>query len=150
MASVLGSLLFWESFANHDKAGLNGRVGHGDEMDRLAPRVVETLLGKDVRGIACGAAHTAAWNGAGALFTWGAGQGRLGHDHERGTSFLCYSGNRDPGRVLLIVFFNKNNCKTGSHHWRSQRWAGRGSPWLLAAMATPPPSLVEPMGRMGF
>jgi len=73
--------------SNHDVyawgQGLNGRVGHGDEMDRLAPRVVETLLGKDVRGIACGAAHTAAWNGAGALFTWGAGQGRLGHDHER-------------------------------------------------------------------
>ncbi|ELR15150.1 regulator of chromosome condensation (RCC1) repeat domain containing protein [Acanthamoeba castellanii str. Neff] len=61
----------------------NGRVGHGDEEDHKVPRVVEALLGKDVRGIACGAAHTAAWNGAGVLYTWGAGQGRLGHDHER-------------------------------------------------------------------
>lgn len=63
--------------------GENGRVGHGDEEDHKVPRVVEALLGKDVRGIACGAAHTAAWNGAGVLYTWGAGQGRLGHDHER-------------------------------------------------------------------
>lgn len=34
--------------------------------------------------------HTAAWNGLGELFTWGAGQGRLGHEHIRG-NFLNFN-----------------------------------------------------------
>lgn len=35
-------------------SGLNGRLGHGNEEDHHLPRVVEALLGKDVRGVACG------------------------------------------------------------------------------------------------
>mmetsp|Transcript_12114 Transcript_12114/g.48750 ORF Transcript_12114/g.48750 Transcript_12114/m.48750 type:complete len:602 (+) Transcript_12114:67-1872(+) len=64
--------------------GVNGRLGHGDENDQLQPKVIEVLLGKDVRAIACGPSHTAALNAVGDLYTWGAGsQGRLGHGHER-------------------------------------------------------------------
>ena len=53
---------------------MNGRLGHGDENDQLAPKVVETLLGKDIRAIACGPFHTAALNAVGELYTWGAGK----------------------------------------------------------------------------
>lgn len=54
--------------------GVNGRLGHGDEKDQLQPKVIEALLGKDVRAIACGLSHTAALNAAGELYTWGAGR----------------------------------------------------------------------------
>ena len=43
--------------------GVNGRLGHGDENDQLVPKVIEALLGKDVRGIDCGPSHSAAWSG---------------------------------------------------------------------------------------
>jgi len=63
--------------------GVNGRLGHGDENDQLVPKVIEGLLGKDVRGIDCGPAHSAAWTVNGDIYTWGAGSnGRLGHGHE--------------------------------------------------------------------
>eukprot|EP01095_Lingulamoeba_sp_RSL-Kostka_P008375 TRINITY_DN2781_c1_g1_i1.p1 TRINITY_DN2781_c1_g1~~TRINITY_DN2781_c1_g1_i1.p1 ORF type:complete len:604 (+),score=224.26 TRINITY_DN2781_c1_g1_i1:84-1895(+) len=64
--------------------GINGRLGHGDEEDQLVPKVIEALLGKDIRAIACGPCHTAALNADGDLYTWGAGSfGRLGHGLER-------------------------------------------------------------------
>lgn len=43
--------------------GVNGRLGHGDENDQRIPKVIEALLGKDIRGIDCGPSHSAAWNG---------------------------------------------------------------------------------------
>eukprot|EP01094_Clydonella_sp_ATCC50884_P028437 TRINITY_DN8529_c0_g1_i1.p1 TRINITY_DN8529_c0_g1~~TRINITY_DN8529_c0_g1_i1.p1 ORF type:complete len:632 (+),score=133.57 TRINITY_DN8529_c0_g1_i1:274-1896(+) len=64
--------------------GLNGRLGHGDENDQLSPKVVESLLGKAIRKIACGPSHTAAISANSDLYTWGAGiHGTLGHGHER-------------------------------------------------------------------
>ncbi|KAL6054785.1 RUN and FYVE domain-containing protein 2 [Balamuthia mandrillaris] len=64
--------------------GVNGRLGHGDEYDQSLPKVIETLLGRDIRGVSCGQAHTVAWNAEGEAFSWGAGSnGRLGHGHER-------------------------------------------------------------------
>lgn len=61
-----------------------GRLGHGDEENRLVPQVVEALLGKDMRVVACGTAHSAALTPEGRLFTWGRGaSGRLGQGHER-------------------------------------------------------------------
>ena len=54
--------------------GVNGRLGHGDEADHLVPKVVQTLLGKEIRGVSCGPSHTAAINVSGELFTWGAGR----------------------------------------------------------------------------
>jgi alpha-tubulin suppressor-like RCC1 family protein len=43
-------------------------------MDQLYPKVVESLLGKDVRSVECGPSHTAAINADGELFTWGSGK----------------------------------------------------------------------------
>eukprot|EP00005_Dracoamoeba_jomungandri_P003344 CAMPEP_0174255280 /NCGR_PEP_ID=MMETSP0439-20130205/4627_1 /TAXON_ID=0 /ORGANISM="Stereomyxa ramosa, Strain Chinc5" /LENGTH=558 /DNA_ID=CAMNT_0015337397 /DNA_START=161 /DNA_END=1838 /DNA_ORIENTATION=+ len=63
--------------------GKNGKLGHGNEEDQCIPKVIEYLLGKDIRGVCCGPGHSAAWNGNGEVFTWGAGgNGRLGHGHE--------------------------------------------------------------------
>ena len=54
--------------------GVNGRLGHGDEDDQFDPRVVQSLLGKEIRAVACGPSHTAALNASGEVSTWGAGR----------------------------------------------------------------------------
>lgn len=35
-------------------------LGHGEDTEERYPRVVEALLGKDIRKIACGTSHTIA------------------------------------------------------------------------------------------
>jgi len=35
-------------------------LGHGEDAEEMAPRVVEALLGRDIRKIACGTSHTLA------------------------------------------------------------------------------------------
>ncbi|BBM99881.1 hypothetical protein MPTK1_1g24610 [Marchantia polymorpha subsp. ruderalis] len=40
--------------------GAHGRLGHGDERDRLVPTLVEALKDKQVKNIACGSSFTAA------------------------------------------------------------------------------------------
>ena len=54
--------------------GVSGRLGHGDEKDHVVPKVVQSLLGKEIRAVSCGPSHTAALNASGELFTWGAGR----------------------------------------------------------------------------
>ena len=64
-------------------SGEYGRLGHGDESRQPAPKMVETLHGKMVVGIAAGGFHTAAVIDNGNLFTWGGGYfGQLGHGDE--------------------------------------------------------------------
>ena len=38
-------------------------LGHKDEFDEKLPRVVESLLGRDIVMVACGVAHTIALSG---------------------------------------------------------------------------------------
>ena len=40
-----------------------GTLGHGEEEEELVPRVVEALLGRDIRKLACGYEHTLAVSG---------------------------------------------------------------------------------------
>ena len=40
-----------------------GTLGHGEEEEELVPRVVEALLGRDIRKLACGHEHTLAVSG---------------------------------------------------------------------------------------
>ena len=55
-------------------------LGHGDEENALAPRLVAGLAGRVVVGVAAGWRHTAVVTEAGELWTFGRGwQGRLGH-----------------------------------------------------------------------
>jgi len=44
-------------------AGTRGMLGHKDEFDERLPRVVESLLGRDIVMVACGVAHTIALSG---------------------------------------------------------------------------------------
>ena len=47
--------------------GDDGKLGHGGKGSCDRPRVVEALRGRDVVGISCGGAHSAAITATGAL-----------------------------------------------------------------------------------
>ena len=44
-------------------SGLRGMLGHKDEDNEKLPRVVESLLGRDITMVSCGVAHTMALSG---------------------------------------------------------------------------------------
>ena len=44
-------------------SGLRGMLGHKDEDNEKLPRVVESLLGRDISMVVCGVAHTMALSG---------------------------------------------------------------------------------------
>ena len=65
--------------------GEDGRLGHGDEEDQLAPRRVPAAAfnGERIVMVAVGGAHTVGLSEAGHVYTWGyGGNGRLGHNDE--------------------------------------------------------------------
>jgi len=60
--------------------GKFGRLGHGAERNCHSPRLVEALLGKRPRQVACGGFHTAVITEDGRMYTFGGGEhGQLGH-----------------------------------------------------------------------
>ncbi|XP_072748341.1 E3 ubiquitin-protein ligase HERC2 [Anoplolepis gracilipes] len=60
--------------------GDGGRLGHGDTVSYDEPKLIETLLEKNIVFIACGSTYSAALTISGELYTWGRGNyGRLGH-----------------------------------------------------------------------
>lgn len=44
-------------------ASVKGTLGHGEQTEELIPRVIESLLGRDIRYVACGTDHTLALSG---------------------------------------------------------------------------------------
>ncbi|XP_066936467.1 uncharacterized protein [Clytia hemisphaerica] len=66
-------------------ASTKGTLGHGEAEEELVPRVVEALLGRDIRKIACGFEHTLAVSVTGEVFSMGSGRGgKLGDNiHDR-------------------------------------------------------------------
>lgn len=65
-------------------SGGRGMLGHKDEDSERLPRVVESLLGRDIVMIACGISFTMALTVTGEVFSWGSGMyGRLGHGNLR-------------------------------------------------------------------
>ena len=60
--------------------GGHGALGHGDDMDQMTPRRVDSFLGRHVIQIAAGGGHTAAVTDDGEMFTFGWGRfWQLGH-----------------------------------------------------------------------
>jgi len=60
--------------------GKFGRLGHGAERNCHSPRLVESLLGKRPKQVACGGFHTAVITEEGRMYTFGGGEhGQLGH-----------------------------------------------------------------------
>jgi hypothetical protein len=65
--------------------GESGRLGHGSDVDELAPRRVEgPLTGERVVAAAAGETHTVVLTASGAVFTFGyGGYGQLGHGNQQ-------------------------------------------------------------------
>lgn len=60
--------------------GGDGRLGHGDASDCLAPKQIKSLSDACIIQVVCGELHTAALASDGKVYTWGLGNdGRLGH-----------------------------------------------------------------------
>nr|XP_012152188.1 PREDICTED: E3 ubiquitin-protein ligase HERC2 [Megachile rotundata] len=60
--------------------GDGGRLGHGDRTWYEEPKLIESLVDKNITFIACGSTYSAALSSNGELYTWGRGNyGRLGH-----------------------------------------------------------------------
>ena len=74
--------------------GKEGRLGHGDEEDQLAPRRVPAagFNGERIVMVAALGAHTVGLSEAGHVFTWGCGSdGQLGHNDGEHQLCLLYT-----------------------------------------------------------
>ena len=61
-------------------AGCSGQLGHGDVVNRSAPKPVDGLAGKKAKEVACGLNHTIVITEDGRVYTFGHGElGQLGH-----------------------------------------------------------------------
>ena len=66
--------------------GLQGVLGHGDQVQQVCPRQISALKGSRVQSIAAGRLHSLAATREGVCFTWGSGAyGQLGHGSEDDT-----------------------------------------------------------------
>ena len=87
--------------------GIDGRLGHGNEDDQLAPRRVPAAVfnGERVVMVAAGFAHTVGLSEAGHVFTWGLGEhGRLGHgDEESQRAPRQVEAGRSGGEKVVFV-----------------------------------------------
>ena len=61
-----------------------GRLGHGDEQNRLLPKKVDALTGQRVVAVSAGGVHNLVITADGAVWSWGGGGGGpLGHGDEQ-------------------------------------------------------------------
>lgn len=67
--------------------GDGGRLGHGDNLSKDEPTLIEALKDKEIIDVVCGGTYSAAISSNGALYTWGRGNfGRLGHGNSEDCS----------------------------------------------------------------
>ena len=60
--------------------GKFGRLGHNNERNCHSPKLVETLIGKKPKQVACGGFHSSVITEDGKMYTFGGGEhGQLGH-----------------------------------------------------------------------
>ena len=89
--------------------GDDGRLGHGENMWKYVPRIIQSLVGPVLVQVTCGSYHTAAVTAQGDLYTWGGGMyGKLGHGTEAGAS--------TPQRVQAMVGLPVSQIACGSRH----------------------------------
>ena len=62
---------------------VEGRLGHGDELDEWQPKKVEAFAGQRVVAVSAGDSHSLSLTAGGNVWSWGSGECPLGHgDHE--------------------------------------------------------------------
>eukprot|EP00667_Euglena_gracilis_P005197 EG_transcript_5230 len=64
-------------------SGEEGSLGHGDTLNKAAPKVVDALRGQEVVDVACGTGYTVALTLAREVYAWGSNaQGQCGVGHQ--------------------------------------------------------------------
>jgi len=82
--------------------GKFGRLGHGQERNCHSPRLVESLLGKRPRQIACGGFHSAVITHDGKMYTFGGVSPVYRSDHYQCTFFYnCHCSKNSTFPLLL-------------------------------------------------
>ena len=115
-----------------------GELGLGDEAARPEPTLVNVLLGKAVRLVACGASHCIALCDSGEAFAWGnGGCGRLGTggvDHELSPRLLLRAApgaatgkrvrtiDREPFRFRTAACGDMHSLAVGLEDGRVYAW----------------------------
>ena len=65
--------------------GASGKLGHGDEQERLLPNKIEAFADQRVVAVSAGGEHSLALTADGSVWSWGAGShGQLGHGDTQG------------------------------------------------------------------
>lgn len=89
-----------------------GQTGHGTKEDISSPRIVEGLVGKRLKGVACGSFHTVAVTDLQNVYSWGRGsKGRLGvftsNDHfvPRLVDSLLGKKKDKHKRIMILIYF---------------------------------------------
>ena len=86
--------------------GEYGKLGHGDKMKQLSPKVVQALQGKVVTQAECAECHMIALISSGFVFSWGRGDnGQLGQGcHHKTLSIPCVvEGLREHNAVKIAT-----------------------------------------------
>jgi len=84
--------------------GKFGRLGHGNELNKIVPNKVLALEGRKITEVSCGGFHTAAITDSGVLFTWGGGEhGQLGHGDKVNKMVPCVVGALADSRIVQIT-----------------------------------------------
>ena len=59
--------------------GWYGKLGHGSDKSCLIPTAIDYLSQKNIKDVSCGPYHTLALTDDGSVYSFGRGDGRLGH-----------------------------------------------------------------------
>ena len=119
-------------------AGTNGKLGHGDELDRSVPSQVLALSHVFIVQAEAGCEHSVAISLEGQLFTWGHGDsGRLGHGDDKTqmipkvVSFNSADGCDTDTCVVSVAVGDKYNLVLVSQEKEDSEESNSGSNTLL-------------------
>lgn len=111
-------------------SGVRGILGHKDEDNEKLPRVVDSLLGRNITMVTCGVAHTMALSAQGEVFSWGSGKyGRLGHGHMRDRFSPLMIGAPLRGLQVIQIACHENHSAALTDVGQLFTW-GRAGPYL--------------------
>ncbi|KAJ9518466.1 hypothetical protein QJQ45_018482, partial [Haematococcus lacustris] len=140
--------------------GAMGRLGHGlDCASQSLPRIVGSLVGSDVKAVACGGAHTVVLTGLlllladdGSVLTFGANsQGQLGHSEKDKFIPVPLEVGLPDSAVAVAAGEQHTLCLTkGGEVWA---WGSNASGQLgigpTDKARVPEPRLVKPLTGVG-
>ena len=107
----------------------DGRLGHGDVSNRYTPNLVDGLVGKKAKHVACGGCHTVVSTANGRVYSFGHGaNGQLGHCtfKDKLTPTLIEALSLSGGKFVVQVTCGRSHSMLLTSEGRLYTW-GRGA-----------------------